>query len=441
MEPALMGAVQARQEIREGRLSAEELVGSCLAQIKRLEEAVGAWAFIDADLALQQAIQADQLKRTGRPLGLLHGLPVGVKDIFATRDMPTEDGTILHRGRRPHSDSTVVSRLRQAGAVILGKTVTTELAVFSPGKTRNPHDLERTPGGSSSGSAAAVAAGMVPLAVGTQTNGSVIRPASFCGIYGFKPTFGWISRHGILTQSPPLDQVGVFARSIEDLALIAESLVGHDPNDPFTLLQAGPDLLRIQAEDPPVTPKLAFVRSPVWDQADRGTQEAFAELVDTLGSRAAPIDLPAPFDRAHELHRCIMEADIARSFDHEYTTGRKQISPILLEIIERGRRELAMDYNNALAARASLHDALEQLFSWHDAIITPATIGEAPLGLGATGSPVFCTIWTLCGMPAITLPLLQGEGGMPLGVQLVGPRGSDARLLRTARWLIAELAG
>jgi len=214
MEPVLLGAIQAAHEIREGRLSSEELVRACLAQIDRLEETVQAWAFLDPELAIKQAVQADQAKRTGQRLGPLHGVPVGIKDIFDTMDMPTEDGTVLHRGRQPLSDAIVVNRLRTAGAVIMGKTVTTELAVFAPAKTRNPHDPQRTPGGSSSGSAAAVAAGMVPLAVGTQTNGSMIRPASFCGIYGFKPTFGLISRHLVLQQSRPLDQVGVFARSI-----------------------------------------------------------------------------------------------------------------------------------------------------------------------------------------------------------------------------------
>ncbi len=441
MEPALMGAAEAARAIREGLLSSEELVNSCLQQIDRLEPQVEAWAFLDHELARKQAVQADLFKRTGRPLGPLHGVPVGIKDIIDTRDMPTEDGTVLHRGRRPLYDATLINRLREAGAVIMGKTVTTELAVFSPGRTKNPHDLQRTPGGSSSGSAAAVAAGMIPLAVGTQTNGSVIRPASFCGIYGYKPTFGWISRHLVLQQSRPLDQVGVFGRSIEDVALLAEVLTGYDPHDPDTLLQARPHLVRIQAEAPPVPPKLAFVKTPVWGQAEEVTRAAFAEVVDALGDRAEEVGLPSLFDQAHELHRIIMEADLARSFNREYTTGRDQLSPILLTMIERGRQVLAMDYNNAVAAIPTLYEAFEPLFEWHDTIITPATIGEAPEGLEATGSPIFCTIWTLCGMPSITLPLLQGEAGMPLGVQLVGRRGGDAALLRTARWLVEELAG
>ena len=211
MNPSPISATEAAEEIRTGRISSEELVTACLDRIEALEERIGAWAYLNRDLALEQARAADQAQREGKALGPLHGVPVGVKDIFDTRDMPTEDGTVLHAGRSPGEDATAVVRLREAGAIILGKTVTTELAVYAPGKTRNPHDTERTPGGSSSGSAAAVAAGMVPLALGTQTNGSVIRPAAFCGVYGYKPTFGLISRHRVLQQSRPLDQVGVFA--------------------------------------------------------------------------------------------------------------------------------------------------------------------------------------------------------------------------------------
>ncbi|NNK94948.1 MAG: amidase [Desulfobacterales bacterium] len=441
MELALLGAAEAVKAIRDGLISSEDLVKECLEQIDRLEEQVQAWAFLEPEFALEQSREADLAMRAGSPLGPLHGVPVGLKDIFDTQDLPTEDGTILHAGRQPILDATVVSKLREAGAIIMGKTVTTELAVFSPGKTRNPHDPERTPGGSSSGSAAAVAAGMVPLAIGTQTNGSVIRPASFCGVYGYKPTFGLISRHLVLQQSRPLDQIGVFARSVKDAALVAEAIMGFDPLDPDTRPKAKPSLFLSQAEEPPVPPKLAFVKSPVWDQAEEPTQAAFAELVAELGDQVTEAVLPDVFDDAHEQHRIIMEADLARSFASEYTDGKEKMSLVLREMIERGRTVLAMDYNNALNSVPELHENFAKIFQWHDAIITPATIGEAPVGLGSTGSPVFCTIWTLCGMPSITLPLLQGDNGMPLGVQLVGPRGDDARLLRTARWLVNELIG
>ncbi|MBU1184173.1 MAG: amidase [Proteobacteria bacterium] len=431
-----ISATEAAAAICAGTVTSEELVSACLDRIKALEEKLGAWAFLDPDHALNQARAADQTLQEGRTLGRLHGIPVGVKDIFDTKDMPTEDGTVLHAGRNPQEDATAVARLREAGAVIMGKTVTTELAVFSPGKTRNPHDPERTPGGSSSGSAAAVAAGMVPLAIGSQTNGSVIRPAAFCGVYGYKPTFGLISRHRVLQQSRPLDQIGVFARTIEDAAMIAEAIMGFDDRDPDTRLRARPALVATLSEEPPVQPRLAFVKTPMWEQADNDTQEAFAELVAHLGEKVGEATLPDIFREAVGLHRTIMEADLARSFEREYETGRDKLSSILREMIERGQKVLAVDYNNAVSQIPVFNHALDQVFEWHDAILTPATIGEAPVGLESTGSPIFCTLWTLCGMPAITLPVLQGSHGMPMGVQLVGPRGDDARLLRTARWLV-----
>jgi Asp-tRNA(Asn)/Glu-tRNA(Gln) amidotransferase A subunit family amidase len=349
--------------------------------------------------------------------------------------MPTENGTVLHAGRRPDFDATAVSLLRQAGAVILGKTVTAELAVFSPGKTRNPHDPERTPGGSSSGSAAAVAAHMVPLAVGNQTNGSVIRPASFCGVFGYKPTHGLISRHLVLPLSRRLDQIGVFARTVDDAALIAEQLMAFDDRDPDMRPRTRPTLVKTAAEEPPVTPHLAFVRSPVWDQAGDDTEAAFAELVEILGENAAEVELPEPFKDAVEWHRTIMAADIARNLAAEYDTGKDKLSATLQEMIEYGQKCLAVDYNRAVDRIPILNALLNQVFERYDAILTPAAVGEAPVGLGSTGNPIFCTIWTLCGMPAIACPILQGPNGMPIGAQLVGPRGDDARLLRTARWL------
>jgi len=440
MDLELLGAAEAAEKIRQGLISSENLVTACLSQIERLEERVQAWTFIDRDLVLKQARAADEALQTGRPVGPLHGVPVGIKDIIDTKDMPTEDGTILHQGRRPQHDATLVSKLREAGAVIIGKTVTTELAVFSPGKTRNPHDLDRTPGGSSSGSAAAVAAGMIPLAIGTQTNGSVIRPASFCGVYGYKPTFGLVSRHMVLQQSRPLDQIGVFGRSIEDVALVADAIIGFDPQDPDTRLQAGPELHRIQAEAPPLEPRLAFVRSPVWEQAADDAKAAFEELAGALGETVEPVDLHEMISEVHELHRLLMEADLARSFEREYLTGKEQLSDILRTMIERGQKVTAVDYNNSISRRGELYPLVEKLFETYDAILTPATIGEAPVGLDSTGSPVFCTIWTYFGMPAISLPLLNGENGMPLGVQLVGARGDDARLLRTGRWLVEAMA-
>ncbi len=437
--PAQMGLVRAAEAIREGELSAEELLSACLERIEEHEPQVGAWVHLDREFALEQARKADLFKEEGRPLGPLHGVPVGIKDIIDTADMPTEDGSPLHAGRRPTEDASVVSLLKEAGAIIMGKTVTTEFAVYSPGKTTNPHDPARTPGGSSSGSAAAVAAHMVPGALGSQTNGSTIRPASFCGVHGFKPTFGTISRHGVLPQSRPLDHVGVMARSVEDAALLADQVMVFDERDPDMRHRAAPGLLGVARAEPPVTPRLAFVKTPVWDQAEADTHAAFEELVAHLGEEVVEeVDLPASFGSAIEWHRTILEADLARRFEVEYERGREQMSDILCEMIERGRAHLAVDYNRAVERVPVLNGLLEEVFHWCDAILTPSAPGEAPLGLGATGNPVFCTIWTLCGTPAITLPLMEGSSGMPMGVQLVGPRGDDARLLRTARWLESQ---
>jgi Asp-tRNA(Asn)/Glu-tRNA(Gln) amidotransferase A subunit family amidase len=428
-------AAQAAAAIHDGRLTARELTEACLACIERREPEVGAWAFLDRGHALAQADAADDWHRHGRPHGPLHGVPVGIKDIFDTADMPTEDGTVLHAGRTPRRDAVVVSRLRQAGAVIMGKTVTTELALYTPGKTANPFDPSRTPGGSSSGSAAAVAACMVPLAVGSQTNGSVIRPAAYCGVYGFKPSHGLIPRSGVLRLSRALDHVGVFGRTVEDVALIAQCLAGFDEGDPDTRPVAPPPLVEIAMSPPPLAPHLAFVPTPVWDQADATSQAAFAQLVEALGERIERIDLPAPFGHALDWHRTILEADIAVSFAADYERGRDRLSDQLRDMIERGRRHLAYDYLFAVNAVARLNQALDEMFAAFDAILTPAAAGVAPLGLGSTGNPAFCTLWTLCGLPALALPLLQDDTGLPLGVQLVGARGNDGRLLRTAHWL------
>ena len=433
-----LSAADAARAVRDGAVSSEQLVEACLARVREAEPKVQAWAFIDPEHALAQARAADDRRKQGAPLGPLHGVPVGVKDIFDTGDMPTGDGTVLHAGRTPAHDATAVTRLRAAGAVIMGKTVTTELAYFSPGKTRNPHNPEHTPGGSSSGSAAAVACSMVPLAIGSQTNGSVIRPAAFCGVYGFKPSHGLISRHGVLKLSRTLDHVGVFARTVEDVAIACEALAGWDEHDPDTRLGARIPFADIAAEEPPMPPRLAFVKTPMWDKAEEETREAFRELVAHLGESVAEFPLPENARVALDWHRTIMEAEMAANLAAEYERGREQLSEPLRALLERGRACSAFDYQAALARASQVAEGLGPLFERYDAIITPSAPGTAPRGLQSTGNPVFCTLWTLAGMPALNLPLMEGGGGLPLGVQLVGQRGDDARLLRTARWLVAR---
>ena len=442
MNPAHMSALRAAEAIREGELTSEELVGACLAHIEQCEEQIGAWEHLDKEFALRQAREADLARGEGKALGPFHGVPVGIKDIIDTAELPTENGSPLHAGRRPTEDAALVSLLKNAGAVIMGKTVTTEFAVYHPGKTKNPHDPERTPGGSSSGSAAAVASRMVPAAVGSQTNGSTIRPASYCGVCGFKPTHGSISRYGMLPQSRPIDHVGLFARSVEDVAFLGDQLMVFDARDPDMRHRAAPRLLETAASEPPVTPRFAFVKTPVWDQADEDAQAAFEELATSLGGEVVEeVELPEPFNSAVEWHQIILESNLARNFETEYDRGRDKLSDLLRKMMERGKKYLAVDYTRAVEKVPVLNGLLGETFERFDALLTPPAPGQAPLGLGATGNPVFCTIWTLCGTPAVTLPLLEGADGMPLGVQLVGPRGDDARLLRTARWLESRLGG
>ncbi len=442
MSACAFSLTEAAEHIREGRLTSVELVQDCLARVDEVEPAVQAWAFLDRDHALRQARDLDERRAHGNPTGPLHGVPVGIKDIFDTSDYPTELGSPLWAGRTPRRDAAAVARLRAAGAVIMGKTVTTEYAYFHPGKTRNPHDPERTPGGSSSGSAAAVAAHMVPAAIGSQTNGSVIRPAAFCGVVGFKPTHGLIPRTGALLLSRTLDHVGVFGRTVADVALMAEVMAGHDDEDLDTRPMARPPLAAVAASEPPLPPRFAFVRSPVWDEyAEPATREAFAELVEALGDQISQVDLGESFGAVIDWQKKIMEVEMAYNLHRDYEKGGEQLSDPLRKLIERGRGISAVDYLAAVGGIAPLTQNIDSIFEEYDAIVTPAAPGEAPRGLSATGNPIFSTLWTYLGTPAVTLPIMRSEAGLPLGVQLVGRRHNDARLLRTARWLVNNVEG
>ncbi|MCW5703743.1 MAG: amidase [Bradyrhizobium sp.] len=433
-------AIEASEKIAGGEISSEEYTSACLDRIAAIDDQVHAFVHLDPKEALNQARALDEHRRNGYALGALHGIPVAIKDIFDTADYKTECGSPLLKGRQPMRDATAVSRLRAAGAVIIGKTVSTEFAYFHPGPTRNPRDLTRTPGGSSSGSAAAVASGMVPLAIGSQTNGSMIRPASYCGVYGVKPTHGLVSRARSLTLSRALDHVGVFARSLADTALILETLAGYDADDPDTRPLAAPAFLETLAGAPPMPPQFAFVRTPVWDQAEPDTRATFEALAEELGEAATPIDLPPSFTRAWEDHRVIMATDMAHNLGGIIARGPDRASQQVRDFVAEGKANAAVRYLEARDAARSYAAGLTTLFDRYDAILTPATTGVAPVGT-ATGNPVFCSLWTLTGLPTVTLPLLAGEGGMPLGVQLVGPAGDDGRLLRSANWLIDRLAG
>ncbi|HEY7550956.1 MAG TPA: amidase [Hyphomicrobiaceae bacterium] len=433
-----LGAAVAAAKIASGELTSEDLAKACLARIDAIEPQVQAWAFLDREHALDQARAADVARREGRGVGPLHGVPVGVKDIIDTADLPTEHGSAIFNGRRPSQDAPCVTALRRAGGVVLGKTVTTELATNTPPPTRNPLNLAHTPGGSSSGSAAAVAAGMVPAAVGTQTGGSVIRPAAYCGVTGFKPTFGVIPRTGVLTQSATLDTIGVFGRSVEDAALLADALQAFDARDPASLSTSRPRLLATATEDFPLPPLLAFVKTSAWGQAERITHEAFGELVESLGAQVQEIDLDHTTEAGLAAARTIQDVELATNYGPLLDRAPELMSKGLAERVERGRRVRGVDYCAALALRERSYATVEEVCLSYGVILTPAAPGPAPKDLGSTGNPVFCAFWTYLGAPAVTLPLLEADG-MPMGVQLVARRGDDGRLLRAARWLMRHL--
>jgi Asp-tRNA(Asn)/Glu-tRNA(Gln) amidotransferase A subunit family amidase len=443
--PARAGAIQAldardlRDRIARGELKVAEVTEAFLQAFANREGEVQAFAWHDAEHVRQQAAELDRLRARGRPLGRLHGLPVALKDIIDTARIPTCNGTALDAGRVPQADAWIVARLKAEGAVLMGKTVTTELAFMHPGMTRNPANIGHTPGGSSSGSAAAVAAGMVPLAIGTQTGGSVIRPAAYCGVTGFKPTFGAIPRTGILRQSQTLDTVGVFARQVEDAALLADVLYGYDPADPATRLAPPPRLAEIAATKAPVAPTFAFVRMPGFDDADPEMVAAFGELTALLGEQCFDTALPAAYSDAAMLRERINLAEMANAY-HRYDRPEAGLAPVTRAALDAGRAITARDYLAALDWQIVLRAGIEEILERCDAILCPAAPGPAPADLSSTGSSIFNGLWTYLGLPAITLPLLEAGNGLPMGVQLVGRRDDDARLLRTARWLTRHLA-
>ena len=438
--PYTLTATEAVQAIASGRLSSVDLVKSCLEQIADTDASIKAWAHLDPESALAQAAECDRIRKAGLGTGPLHGLPVGLKDVIDTRDMPTQRGTDIFKDRQPDKDARLVERLRESGAVIMGKTVTTELAFVHANDTRNPHNPEHSPGGSSSGSAAAVAACHVPLAVGTQTNGSVIRPASFCGTFGFKPTRGVISRAGVLKTSDSLDQVGCFGRSLEDVALLTDALAGYDQADSCSFARPRPPMRAGAQAEAPVAPDLVWFNLPFYDRLSPDAHEGMEAVLDVLGPRITRMaaadtlaNLVAVQARIHEYEICQHQAAV---FDANF----EDLSRELQLIVARGRKISEAEYTDALAVKASAQTFFDELFVEFDAIIAPCATGEAPKFGSGTGDPIFCTLWTLAGLPCVSLPLLVGDNNLPIGVQLIGPIEKDDRLLRTARWLQLHLA-
>ncbi|MBY0269042.1 MAG: amidase [Burkholderiales bacterium] len=418
--PHQLTASEIVQAIAAGKTTAVAVAESCLGHITEREPQLGAWHYLDPELVLAQARALDQRGS----IGPLQGVPVGIKDIIDTADMPTEYGTPIHQGRRPGIDAACVALTRRAGGLIMGKTVTTEFANFFPGKTRNPFDPQRTPGGSSSGSAAAVGAGMVPLGVGTQTTASTIRPAAFCGCVGYRPTWGDLRCAGVMEASGSLDTLGLIARSIEDVALYRDVLLGVAPE-------------ALPADS--AAPRIGFCRSHIWDQCEADTQrqiEACAAKLAGAGAKVSDVTLPGEFTRIEDAHRWISSFEFARNRAWEIDHHWEMISERLRS--NRIRDGLDCRYETYRDARDFLERqrlVLDDLMADYDVLLTPSVAGEAPIGLHSTGNASFCAIWTSTHVPAVTLPLFKGPNGLPVGVQLIGKRNNDRRLFAAARWV------
>ena len=430
-----LSANELAAQLREGEISSVEVCSQYIERIGKFEKDVKAWSHFNKKLLLEKAAEADEHRISGKPLGLLHGLPVAVKDIIGTLDMPTECGTTIRKKMTASQDSEVVNLLKVAGAIIMGKTETTELAYFHPGKTTNPHDYKRTPGGSSSGSAAAVAAYMAPLSIGSQTNGSTIRPASYCGVVGYKPSYGLISRYGILKQSDKLDQVGIFGKSVEDVALLARVLIKKDLFDPATIHYSAEDMMDVCRKGPLFDPKFIFYKTKNWKNIDKESQKSFEIFIKTFKKNIEVFDTPSYFDDIPKYHKIIHETDMANNFQGYYKKSKKHLSKEMVSAIERGLKYSAKEYAEAIDFMKRSYESYKEVFEDYHGVLTPSSAGVAPKGLKSTGSPEFCTIWTYMGLPSISLPLLVGENNLPLGVQLIGDKLDDLRFLGVANWL------
>lgn len=422
-DPASLPARIAAEEIAAGRLTSEALTRACLDRIAAREDTVHAWQYLDSEQALAEARRRD----SEPPRGPLHGVPVAVKDLIDTVDMPTAYGSPIYERHRPAADAACVALARAAGAVVLGKTVTTEFACYTPGPTANPRNPAHTPGGSSSGSAAAVADGMAPVAFGTQTAGSILRPAAYCGVVGYKPSFGTVPRAGVKLLAERLDTVGVIARDVADAAFFAGIIAGR------------PALRRIGV--PTIAPRFGFCRTPMWDQAEASTIAALdrtREALERHGATIAEIEVPTEHRGLNAAHDAVMGFELAGSLAFERTRHATQLSPRLGQLLDAGMTVTAESYDAAVAETALARARLDYFFADCDAVLVPAAPGEAPPGLGYTGDPVFNRMWTLLGVPCVTLPALWSRNGLPTGVQLIGRIGDDAGLMAAA--LFAERA-
>ncbi|MBM2825055.1 MAG: Amidase [Dehalococcoidales bacterium] len=426
---------EAALAIREGKLSSLQLVQSCLERIDAVEEKIQAWALVDREGALAAATRLDRELSQGQRRGWLHGIPLGVKDIFYTAGLRTEAGSASWSGFVPSYDAATITRLKEAGAIILGKTRTTEFAYLDPAPTRNPWNTAHTPGGSSSGSGAAVAAGMCLAALGSQTLGSTLRPAAYNGIVGFKAQNSRISTYGVVPFSWTLDHIGILARNVEDTAIVFQNLAGYDARDLCSLAEPIPDCTGNLENQK--APRLGLLRSFFFDHADEEmrhhTEVAVARL-QQAGAKVEEVPLPDNFSKANDIAIIIMAVEAAVYHQEMFASHKDQYGPAIRKLIEKGLSTPATEYGRALRARLQLRADIEPLLGGIDALVTPGTTGAAPLGLASTGSPVMQGPWSVTGLPAISLPIGLGQAGLPLAIQLVGPPRDECALLAVARW-------
>ena len=433
-----ISAIELVEKLKSGEVSCVDACKEYIKRIDKFDKDIKAWAFFDKKLLLEKAEEKDEYRKSGKPLGPLHGLPIGIKDIIGTYDMPTECGTVLRKGKTESQNAEIVDLLKSAGALIMGKTNTSELAYLAPPKTTNPHDYSRTPGGSSSGSAAVIASHMAPLSIGSQTGGSVIRPASYCGVVGYKPSYGLISRNGVLRTSYNLDHIGVFGRTVEDVALLAKVLIKKDSYDKATIHYSSEFMLDECKKGPMFDPKFIFYKTDSWKKVDKKSREAFEYFIKSFKKNIEVFDTPSYFKDIDKYHRLIHETDLANNFQVYYKKSKSKLSKEMQSAISKGMKHSAKEYLDAVDFMERSYESYKEVFEDYHGVLSPCSTGVADKGLKSTGSADFNRVWSYMHTPAISLPLLQGENNLPLGVQLVGDRHDDNRFLGVANWLEKE---
>tara|TARA_B100000674_G_scaffold41989_1_gene29197 strand:- start:110 stop:1438 length:1329 start_codon:yes stop_codon:yes gene_type:complete len=426
------------KKIKDAQISSVEVCETYIERISKFEKDVKAWAHFDKKVLLEKAAEADDHRRSGKPVGLLHGVPIAVKDIVGTVDMPTECGTVIRKGKSYSQNAEIIDLLHSAGAIVMGKTATSELAYLGPPATTNPHDKTRTPGGSSSGSAASVASFMAPASIGSQTGGSIIRPASYCGVVGYKPSYGLISRNGVLRTSYSLDHIGMFGRSVEDVAMLAKVLIKKDKYDTATIHYSTENILSETKKGPLFDPKFIFYKTDHWKIIDKKSRESFDYFIKSFKKNIEIFDTPSYFKDIHKYHKIIHETDLANNFSVYFKKYKKKLSKFMQDAINNGNKYSAKEYAEAIDFIKRSYESYQEVFEDYHGVLTPSSPGVAPKGLKSTGTAEFNKVWSYLGTPCISLPLLEGENNLPLGVQLVGNKYDDHRFLGVAKWLEGE---